>query len=482
MNRAAKSLFLLLLIVILGPSPNRADAKSDRAEMLRSDFAAKKMIVGQASDLGSARAIATMAQYFYGTFEKSFKKCGIQGIADTPARIERNMINTFAVNFRGRGTNACSGIRDRAACEYLQDNCITLGNTIFCDYDYLLLLRQLARASFAYAHLNWAANPKATIETVRFLPFSPDLLVDFANYQLSPKSIDLKDSATALPGSVRGAIGHASKYPSMIQESAEFAVLGAVIGHEMAHIESNSCPLNPEYTELEKSIQKRVEGLGIKIYNRHEAREIATKYKSMTCHGTLSQAELAADLRGIEMIGTTLYLQNALHILGYGEKKTDKATEQLWRLDTAAAVIALAQMLEYQLIVLGSPESAISEVRGEPKSMENSEMYKYYTNLAIRRTEKSIQTDHALTGQRHMHPSFRAGLLLQAAGMRGLYEKRRKFGFGISFPIRLYAYINGSLYAQNVLECANDPNAAGQLAFDFLTEISGITEGEYLVD
>ena len=77
----------------------------------------------------------------------------------------------------------------------------------------------------------------------------------------------------------------------------------------------------------------------------------------MTCHGTLSQAELAADLRGIEMIGTTLYLQNALHILGFGEKKTDKATEQLWRLDTAAALSTSAWPLSKSFLLGLSDQS-----------------------------------------------------------------------------------------------------------------------------
>lgn len=455
----------------------------DRAEAFRAELSAQHMIIDRDPELGSARSIAYMAKDFYGAFEASFKQCGLQGVEDTPDRVKSNAINTFAVSFRGRGDRPCNGFRDAATCDYLRNNCITLGNAVFCDYDYLLFQRNLARASFAYTHIALTIKPDIGIETVAFVPFSPDLLVDFATYQTAAKPLDIRESTAGLTPSVRAAIGYEQKYGSVVAEAAEFAVLGAVIGHEIAHVESNACPIDHHYNQLEESIRQDVaRELGIRIYSRDTVIEIARDYRDMTCHRALSEAELAADLRGIEMLGVVLWVQYQLWRLGYADATADRATAELWRLRTATAVIALAQALEYELIVSAEPMAAAAQVRGEEGMVDNRLVFQYYLRLANERTKHEFASNSLMRGQRHMHPSYRAGLLLEVVGLPSLYDQRRKFGFKIGFPIRLYGYLLGSLQTLQVLACSQEQAAAESRAQDFLRRISGTHKDEYLVD
>lgn len=415
------------------------------------------------------------------------------------------------MSFPGRGDKPCNGFKDGAACDSLRNNCITLGNAIFCDYDYVLFLRHLAQASFGYAHMALATKPDARIETVSFAPFSFELLVDFATYQAAPKPRTLGGSIQSTPGmtpSVGGAIRYSRKYHSVIAESAEFAVVGAVIGHETAHVESNACPIDHGERESgekghrhtptaprqarDARLRQDAAELGIVVFSRDEANEVARKYMDMTCHKTLSHAELAADLRGIEMLGTVLTLQNWFKRLGYLDAEADRARAELWRLKTGVAVIGLAQALEYQLIVSAEPREAIARVKGEPWSMnwamhkkyvyQNKAMYEYYRSLAYERTRREFASGSPVRGLRHMHPAYRAGLLLEAVGLQALYDQRRKLGFGIGFPIRLYGYMHGSLQAVQELACSRDPDSANRRAKDFLYKISGVRNDEYLVD
>jgi hypothetical protein len=81
-----------------------------------------------------------------------------------------------------------------------------------------------------------------------------------------------------------------------------------------------------------------------------------------------------------------------------------------------------------------------------------------------------------------MHPAYRAGLLLEAVGLRALYDERRKLGFEVGFPIRLYGYVHGSLQAVQEFGCSRDSDSANKRAREFLHEITGIRKGEFLVD
>jgi hypothetical protein len=108
-------------------------------------------------------------------------------------------------------------------------------------------------------------------------------------------------------------------------------------------------------------------------------------------------------------------------------------------------------------------------------------MWDYYANLAERRTRSELAAG-ALRGQRHMHLSYRAGLLLKTAGLGRLYENRQKFGFQLRFPVRLFPYMYESLKALQTVECSTGSEVASSRALDFLHEITGTRKGERLVD
>jgi hypothetical protein len=238
-------------------------------------------------------------------------------------------------------------------------------------------------------------------------------------------------------------------------------------------------------------VKRQAGEIGIKIYSKEEANEVARKYRDMTCHGTLSQAELAADLRGIEMLSVALSLQYLLRE-GDADAKADRSIAELWRIKTAAAVIAMAQSLEYRLIVVEQPREAADRVKSEPWAVnwfknkkyvfENRTMYEYYRKLAYERTKREFASGNPMRGLRHMHPAYRAGLLLEAVGLRALYDERRKLGFEVGFPIRLYGYVHGSLQAVQEFGCYRDSDSANKRAREFLHEITGIRKGEFLVD
>lgn len=442
----------------------------DRAESLRAELAARQMIAGQDAELGAARSIAIMTRNFRGAFEDSFNRCGLRSVEDTPVHVKPGAVNTFAVSFRNHGKEPCAELKDRAACEYLQNNCITLGTSIFCDYDYLLLLRNLARASYAYTYLALTSQARGKIETLKLLPWSPDLLTDFASFQVGGQ----------MSPSVRGAVGLTQKYSSVLAESAEFAVLGAVIGHELSHVESNACPDEQRFTKASNALDSAA-SLGIRLHTPQAAENMARKYRERTCHGTLSQAELTADLRGIEMLGTMLWVQFTLSKLGYSGADKQGPAAELWRLKGGVAAIALAQALEYELIVASDPAGSIADIRTEPKEMDNSGMFRTYSQLGYNRTRQQLLSPGA-RGEKHMYPSYRAGLLLQTVGLPALYEQRRALGIKISFPIRLFGYIEGSLRSMQTLGCSTDPKQAARNALAFLYETSGALVGEFLVD
>jgi hypothetical protein len=483
-GRAALLLFVLIGGLCARPVATMGDPLVDRADALREELARRQMLVGQDPELGSARFGSWLKQYWYGVFEDGLERCGLKGVTDTPDRVARHTISTFAVSFRARGNNPCAGLGDKAACQALRSNCITLGTAIFCDYDYLLLLRQLARASFAYAHLALTHRGEGHLGRTVFLPFSPDVLVDMAGWEMAAKPPVGGEAPARLPPSVRGAVGYAQQHSSVVAEVAEFAVVGAVVGHEVAHVESNACPLDHSFTDAEhETRRKQAATLGIRIYSREAARTVARQYVNMTCHRTLSAAELAADLRGVEVAATSLYWQHLLRQAGYADaERRDPATAELWRLGVGVAVIALAQALEYQLIIASEPAAAAARVRGEPQSLSNRLTFAHYRSLAAETARREHAAGGLTRGRRHMDPAYRAGLLLEAVGLGRLYEQRRALGFGIGFPVRLFGYLHGRLEALQVLGCSSGQGSAARQAWEFLRGISGTRDDEYLVD
>lgn len=441
--------FLLCFVATVGviniPIGVNVGAQQDtsRAEAFRKSLSAKNMIVPNDPKLGSARYIAIIVEMYSESDIFSLERCGLKGFRDTPDYASPEYLNTFAVKLRGK--NPYQDISDRAACTALRNNCVTIGTSIFCDYDFLLRLRNLARAAYFYAQMAIKQNMSPLII------FDPELLTMFGNSQLELQQISVSDEPEYSPIE-RGVARYARENSSMMVEMMEFIALGHIIAHELAHIEQNK---NVEATipELEQKAQE---------------------YYDLICHTSISKRELKADLRGIEMAAKFMEWHNAMYKIGLDTSvKGDSVLIRMWEQKTVMGIFALLKIFEYELIVGQHPEDGIKAVSAEPLLDKGTlEMTHYYSEFGWNRVHKENDMFGQVFTSKHMDFSYRSVLLLEKAGIKDYFTKEKLSSVPAS-P-RYLGYTVGRLAALQEIQCGKSIEDALDVAWDFLIKSFGV--------
>jgi hypothetical protein len=437
---------LLAAVPIVCAAAGAALAQEADAERLRAALEARGQIVSADENIGSARAIANLSRQYLEGGLMDLGRCRLGDVRDTPARATAQYVNTFAVQLRG--DNPCGTGPAANLCRAVRNTCVTIGTTIFCDYDYLLRLRNLARSTYFYAHAG--AKQNMTL----FLPSSPDLLADFGTSQMALGRAGAERAEPPLSGSERGAAAYAQRESSMMGETMEFLVLGHVIGHEVAHVVRNAC-----------GDQSPRPGAG-------GAASDSRSYYQTTCDEGLSQEELSADLLGIQNAVGFLDVQWKLHRLGYSEDAKDPALKTMWAEQTALSTLSLLKAFEYLLIVGDDVSSGLESVSGEPDIDDLQAVLAHYFELGHRRARRDAEVRSQNTGSRHMFSSYRSAMLLSLAGMKELYARNPDDVFHAG--LRVIAYDIGHLTGLQQFLCGKALGDARTAAIEFIQRTIGI--------
>jgi hypothetical protein len=437
--------FFAVVLLIVAARENVSAQGSDD-ERLRAALDTRHQIVGSDGSLGSARAIAALARQYLAGGLTDLGKCRVGEVRDTPAQASGQYVNTFAVQLRGDdpcGTGPAANL-----CRGVRNTCLTIGTSIFCDYDYLVRLRNLARSTYFYAHMGAGENMSL------FLPSSPDLLADFGRSQMALSQAGAERSEPTLSASERGASAYAQKVSSMMGETMEFLVMGHVIGHEVAHVMRNACgDLTP---------RARVVGAG----------SDSESYYQATCDEGLSRDELEADLLGIQNAAGFLDAQWKLHQLGYSDDAKDPGLKKMWGEQTALSTLSLLKAFEYLLIVGGDASSGVDTVSHEPDIDDLQAMLEHYFALGYRRARQDAESRSESAGGRHMFPSYRSAMLLNLAGMKDLYARDPDDVFHAG--LRVLAYDIGHLTGLQQFLCGKSLGEARTTAIGFVQRTTGI--------
>lgn len=436
-------LFLVAAVVminILISVKISARQTESRAEAFRKSLSAKNMIVPKDSKFGSARSIAITVEVYskMGIFD--LKRCGLKGFRDTPDYASPEYLNTFAIKLRGK--NHCAGISDRAACAALRNNCLTIGTSIFCDYDYLVRLRNLARSAYFYAQMGIKDN------VIPLMLFHTDLLMDFGKSQLELQQISESEEPKNSP-SERAAYRYARENHSMMLEMMEYIAVGFVIAHELAHVEQNT------------NVETIIPDLDRKTQD----------YYNLTCHTSIQKKELKADLRGIEMAAELMEWQHMLTVGGYGDHiEKDSVLARMWEDKSKMGILSLYKILEYELIVGQDPYEGTQAVSTEPFK-GSLELVNYYDVIGEKRTKK----EHEMLGQvfesKHMDFSFRAILLLEKAGIKDYIKDQSSIANACP---RFIGFTIGRLAALQEFRCGKSFDEAHEDAWKFLLKSYGV--------
>lgn len=433
-------------VLIFAAAGGTASGQVPDDERLRAALDARGQIVGSAENIGSARAIATLARQYLAGGLTDLGTCRLGEVRDTPARASAQFVNTFAVQLRGE--NPCGSGPAANLCRAVRNTCVTIGTSIFCDYDYLLRLRNLARSTYFYAHAG------AGQDMSLFLPSSPDLLADFGKSQMALGQAGAERSEPALSGSERGAAAYAQQKSSMMGETMEFLVMGHVIGHEVAHVMHNACG--------ERAPRPVVGGM---------ASDGRTYYQT-TCDEALSQDELNADLLGIQNAAGFLDVQWKLHQLGYSEDAKDPSLKRMWGEQTALSTLSLLKAFEYLLIVGDEVTSGLETVSSEPDIDDLQAMLGHYYALGYRRARQDAEARSQAGVGRHMFPSYRSAMLLSLAGMQELSARSPDDVFQAA--LRVVAYDIGHLTGLQQFLCGKSLGDARTAAIEFVQRTTGI--------
>lgn len=421
--------------------PPAVIAQTPPDERLRAALASRGLLLGADPELGSARAMAALTKHYVGIVE--LKECGLAEVRDTPARAAPGALNTFAVRLRGE--DPCGSMPERNMCQAIRNNCLTIGTSIFCDYDYLLRLRNLARATYFYAH-------QGVDRDALFLPSSPELLADFGRSQMALQ-VQAPGEEPELSGSERGAAAYA-RNSSIMLEMMEFIIMGQVVGHELGHALQNAC------------------AAGTMPSGPSDPAASASAYYDLTCDERLNKRELEADLLGIGHAVGLIDMQGKLVELGYSDDMKDPKLAQMWKLRTTMGTLSLLKALEYLLVVGLDPVSGVDTVEEEPDIDDLQAMIDHYHGLGMRRARHDVETAGDSAIPRHMHPSYRAALLLQLAGMRDLYASSPDDVFHTG--IRVIAYTLGHLTGISQFQCGKSLPDARASALAFVQRSVGI--------
>lgn len=428
--------------------PAYVNAQAD-AERFRAALEARQLLMPADEELGSARAIAVLSRQYLAGGVTDLGKCSPGEVRDTPPRAAAGSVNTYAVKLRG--DRPCGSGPEANTCNALRNNCLTLGTTVFCDYDYLQRLRNLARSTYFYAHMG------ASSDLSLVLPSSPDLLKDFGTTQLALHQPGAgEQTAMTLSASERGAAQYASKEQSLMLEVMEFLVNGHVIGHEIGHVLGNACGSlapRPEVADLAST---------------------AEAYYSLTCDEKLNRQELDADLLGIQNAARFMEVQWMLHQVGSSDEKesTDPRLKKMWAQKTTLGTLALLKALEYQLIVGDDAASGLASLRTEPDIDDLTALYRHYNALGLQRARRDVEARAQVTGARHMLSSYRAATLLNLAGMEELAESNP--GDVLHAALRVAAYVSGHVSGVQQYQCGRSVRDAEASASEFIKRNLGL--------
>ena len=148
-------------------------------------------------------------------------------------------------------------IRDR-------NNCITIGSTIFCDYNYLRRLRKLSNAIFVsyYASkdtswvqkileddtLNLSQEDIKDFKSLKkeikynndlnYLPFDKEDLLAMGQTQLQRVNKPIREYENDY---IENNLGYLLNQKNMVREVMEYTIFSMVMAHEFSHIEQNLC-------------------------------------------------------------------------------------------------------------------------------------------------------------------------------------------------------------------------------------------------
>lgn len=279
-------------------------------EDFRSELDSHNMIVK--SGVGVVEAIWMVAH----SQLKFLRICGYKGVRNTPDYCDRNYVNTFAVDFSGIKNFDFLSSQNKKLAFALENNCLTVGSSVFCDRDFLLRLRMLAKANYKKLHLT--RNPvsieyltekkgiaRATWDSVmRKQYFLPNLNADLAgilNFQVAER----KDESHQDNQFISETIFYDKKYSSIFSELAENTNVYLPIAHEVAHLWQNKPPFENDNLDyylafIREDYPYSWNKWGEKI-KKSEFKKIALDYLSLTCQ-TITPEELFADIYSVYII------------------------------------------------------------------------------------------------------------------------------------------------------------------------------------
>lgn len=419
--------------------------------------------------------------------------CGIDSVSLTPQKCNREYINLFAIEFPSDDVLSSDiSENDRRYFEALENNCLVIGSTIFCDYNYLRRQMKLARLLYLNyfmtrdtSHFDTLFRQDTTEEIKKlreFIPTNPyfifppldkETLVQLAETQLDRR---YKPSELYEPDYIENDFGYLKERYSMIIETMEVAVLSLIIGHEYSHIEQNICkalkitdiyeqrPLIGAATKLDSVLKTShfVENYGMLNIIMDNFKE---EYITLTScleddekedffENILDRDEFYADVNATVYVKYILdfytSVQNLLYLVNQKEEFDSGLYYDSIQLDALRdaynlVTYTIIRAAEYEFIFGGDPSNErLRDIKNEPYHNKISKIsfqdhFHYYSKLEMQRTEAELYKG---AGQ-HIDETIKLILVLEQ--LKTMYKM---FGYDDTFLLgsgRVLGHIHGRL-------------------------------------
>ncbi|MCG7928952.1 MAG: hypothetical protein ABW104_18085 [Candidatus Thiodiazotropha sp. 6PLUC2] len=325
---------------------------------------------------------------------------------------EPNMQETkvFVLEFSGIPEEVCGDGWFAKTCIASRNNCVSSPYGIICDSDYLMPMYVLQQTVLS-VNGNQGSTQQAHPKNVMLQLARINLLVK-RNMPYSEQANEILDNFPWAAG------GPEDDYDRII---VELATTGAVIFHELAHVEQVTCSqghTDPRFIEIRKLLEM------------------------ISCR-LLAPIEVSADMRGMDAgaVGARMVLQ---------DDDDPNAAYELF-------VRATIARLEYEAVVLPHPDYAVDVYTNEPK--DPSKLERYYfdagTNVPV------------FAGAGHIPPELRPVASIRLLRNRGFLTKD---GIDTAFEIslRLRAFLTGVLWKR----CHGKQNIAPEAIRDVINMLA----------
>jgi hypothetical protein len=368
--------------------------------------------------------------------------CPLGEFRDQPATASPSAVNVFVVDFKSDPEAFCRDAPNPRSCLGINDSCVAVGTSVFCDYAYLQRRETIAAVAYhsAWKGLSGMENGQNAL----FIPLPHDALTDLASSTIAARNRTAPRPDQPITAEAKRLARNA---PSTVYDLAQSVSLLVPVLHEIGHIEQGYCGRGLTTRKEDEDFLARM-----MLTGDVDWRTQTKLYETLTC-SSLARNELAADLRSVDMM--LMYLEDEapkaastprFEFSAQVDAASRRQLQRLARWTREIALLSLMQGLEYDVLIYQNSAWGLSLASKEPDGTSLQAYTNYYLDAG---------GDQGIPRVRgHLEPPFRAIMLAKYLDVERLSLVNLGRSTAVSH-LRLAPFVIGRIRAINKRDCGS---------------------------